>query len=116
MVMSSESGSFIKPNELSIYVEDHGSGVPVLLLHGWPDDVRTWDGVAARLNAAGFRTIAPFLRGFGRTRFRNAVERRLTSLAGAVFRSAAIFASRWPNPESPRRSSPSSPLLRRRRR
>src|SRR4051812_9790333 len=48
-------------------------GAPVvLLLHGWPDDVSTWDRVAEKLNTAGFRTVAPSLRGFGNTRFRSA--------------------------------------------
>lgn len=41
----------------------------VLLLHGWPDDATTWDGVMPRLVAAGYRVIAPFLRGFGNTAF-----------------------------------------------
>src|SRR5262245_58856511 len=45
------------------------SGEPVLLLHGWPDDVRTYDGVRPTLHSAGFRTIVPWLRGFGPTRF-----------------------------------------------
>jgi pimeloyl-ACP methyl ester carboxylesterase len=47
-------------------------GRPVILLHGWPDDVRTWDGVLAPLQAANLRTIVPYLRGFGATRFRSA--------------------------------------------
>ena len=47
-------------------------GPPVFLLHGWPDDVRAWRGVAPALHAAGYRTIAPYLRGFGPTRFRSA--------------------------------------------
>jgi pimeloyl-ACP methyl ester carboxylesterase len=46
-------------------------GWPVLLLHGWPDDVRTYDKVAPQLQEAGFRTIAPWLRGFGATTFRS---------------------------------------------
>src|ERR1700743_2243798 len=56
---------------LEIAYLDQGprDGSPVLLLHGWPDDATTWDGVTERLNAAGRRTIAPFLRGFGPTRF-----------------------------------------------
>jgi pimeloyl-ACP methyl ester carboxylesterase len=56
---------------LEIAYEERGprEGLPVILLHGWPDDVRTWDGVVAPLNMAGFRTIAPYLRGFGPTRF-----------------------------------------------
>ena len=49
----------------------HADGPVVLLLHGWPDDLTTWDAVAARLNAAGLRTITPSLRGFGDTRFRS---------------------------------------------
>jgi pimeloyl-ACP methyl ester carboxylesterase len=44
-------------------------GPVVALLHGWPDDPRGWHKVAARLHAAGFRTVAPYLRGFGPTRF-----------------------------------------------
>jgi pimeloyl-ACP methyl ester carboxylesterase len=44
-------------------------GSPVLLLHGWPDDATTWDGVAPALHGAGYRTFAPWLRGFGPTRF-----------------------------------------------
>jgi pimeloyl-ACP methyl ester carboxylesterase len=34
-------------------------GALVLLLHGWPDDVRTYDGILPALHAAGFRTIVP---------------------------------------------------------
>jgi len=56
---------------LRIAYEDSGpaDGPPVLLLHGWPDDPRTYDKVAPALNQAGFRTIAPFLRGYGETTF-----------------------------------------------
>jgi len=45
------------------------AGYPVLLLHGWPDDVRTFDKVAPALQQKGFRTITPYLRGFGPTTF-----------------------------------------------
>jgi pimeloyl-ACP methyl ester carboxylesterase len=44
-------------------------GVAIVLLHGFPDDVRTWDGVAAPLAAEGHRVLAPYLRGYGPTRF-----------------------------------------------
>ena len=44
-------------------------GYPVVLVHGWPDDVRTWDGVLPALHRAGYRTYAPWLRGYGPTRF-----------------------------------------------
>jgi pimeloyl-ACP methyl ester carboxylesterase len=45
------------------------NGRPVLLLHGWPDDIRGIRGIAPHLHAAGFLTAAPYLRGFGCTRF-----------------------------------------------
>lgn len=56
--------------EISLLDEGPTDGPVVLLLHGWPDD--TWAGVAGRLNAAGWRTVTPSLRGFGSTRFRSA--------------------------------------------
>lgn len=58
---------------LRIAYEDGGpqGGSPVLLVHGWPDDVRTYDAIAPALQAAGFRTIVPSLRGFGATSFRS---------------------------------------------
>ena len=39
-------------------------GPPVLLLHGFPESSRMWDGVTPRLHAAGLRTIAPDQRGY----------------------------------------------------
>jgi len=50
-------------------------GTPVLLVHGFPDDARTWDRLATALAADGYRTIAPFVRGFGPTRFAGGAER-----------------------------------------
>ncbi|MER9628730.1 MULTISPECIES: alpha/beta hydrolase [unclassified Mesorhizobium] len=46
-----------------------GAGAPVLLLHGWPDDATTFTRIAPVLHRAGFRTFAPWLRGFGKTTF-----------------------------------------------
>lgn len=62
---------FATTSLLRIAYEDRGprDGRPLVLVHGWPDGVRTWDGVLERLHAAGYRTIAPSLRGFGATRF-----------------------------------------------
>jgi pimeloyl-ACP methyl ester carboxylesterase len=59
---------------LEIAYEERGepSGTAVVLLHGFPDDPRAWDDVVSGLASEGFRTIAPFLRGFGPTRFRQA--------------------------------------------
>ena len=44
-------------------------GLPVLLLHGFPYDPRSFDAVVEIVNAAGFRTIVPYLRGYGGTQF-----------------------------------------------
>jgi len=61
----------IRTPVLDIAYEASGpvDGLPVLLLHGFPYDVRSFDGVVARVNAAGFRTIVPWLRGYGSTQF-----------------------------------------------
>jgi len=48
----------------------------VVLLHGFPDDARTWDELLERPPFAHARTIVPWLRGFGATRFRNAAAPR----------------------------------------
>ena len=37
---------------------------PVLLLHGFPDTAHTWDVVGPAIAAAGYRAVAPFLRGY----------------------------------------------------
>ncbi|TJZ75735.1 alpha/beta fold hydrolase [Rhodococcus oryzae] len=46
-------------------VRDTGplDGVPVVLLHGFPQDSRSWDRLAPLLHRRGFRTLAPDLRG-----------------------------------------------------
>jgi pimeloyl-ACP methyl ester carboxylesterase len=48
------------------------AGVPVVLLHGFPYDVRSYTDVAPILAGAGARVIVPYLRGYGPTRFRDA--------------------------------------------
>ncbi|GAC1560745.1 MAG: alpha/beta hydrolase [Herpetosiphon sp.] len=64
------------------YEQCGDDGAPtVMLLHGFPDDVRTWDAVVAPLVAAGYRTLTPYLRGFGSTRFRSAATPRSGELA-----------------------------------
>jgi len=62
---------FVTTPLLRIAYETGGpdDGAPVLLLHGWPDDATTYGKVAPALNAAGFRTVTPWLRGFGETAF-----------------------------------------------
>lgn len=54
----------------NIEYEEHGSTdhIPVILLHGFPDSVRTWDRVIALLVGERLRFLVPTLRGFGSTR------------------------------------------------
>jgi pimeloyl-ACP methyl ester carboxylesterase len=68
---------------LSIGFEESGSatGFPVILLHGFPDDVRAWDDVASSLARAGHRVLVPYLRGYGPTRFRDAAAPRMAEQA-----------------------------------
>jgi len=64
----------VRTPTLDVAYEDSGdaNGTPVILLHGWPYDVRCYDAVVPILAAAGCRTIVPYLRGFGATRFLSA--------------------------------------------
>jgi pimeloyl-ACP methyl ester carboxylesterase len=51
--------------ELTFAVQDEGEGPPVLLLHGFPDSHALWRHQVPALVDAGYRVIAPDLRGFG---------------------------------------------------
>jgi pimeloyl-ACP methyl ester carboxylesterase len=61
----------IRTAVLDVAYEQSGpdKAVPIVLLHGFPYDPRAFDSVVALLNQAGFRTIVPYLRGYGATRF-----------------------------------------------
>jgi pimeloyl-ACP methyl ester carboxylesterase len=50
---------------LEVWVDGPDDGPAVLFLHGWPDSHTLWRHQVAALTDAGFRTIAPDLRGFG---------------------------------------------------
>lgn len=52
-------------NDISLYYEDHGSGQPIILIHGWPLSHRMWDLQMEALVNAGFRVITYDRRGFG---------------------------------------------------
>jgi pimeloyl-ACP methyl ester carboxylesterase len=111
----------VEAGTLSVALEESGTpgGRPVVLLHGFPYDVRAYDEVASRLAAAGCRVIVPYLRGYGPTRFRSietprsgqqavlahdllalldALEIRDAVLAGYDWggRAACIVAALWP--------------------
>jgi pimeloyl-ACP methyl ester carboxylesterase len=96
---------------------DHATAV--ILLHGFPYDPRSFDDVVPILNGAGLRTIVPYVRGYGPTRFRapdtmrsgqqaalahdvldllDALRLERAILAGFDWgaRSASILAALWP--------------------
>src|SRR5712672_424653 len=52
---------------IEIYYEDHGSGSPIVLIHGWPLNGDAWEKQTAALLAAGHRVITYDRRGFGRS-------------------------------------------------
>jgi pimeloyl-ACP methyl ester carboxylesterase len=55
----------VRGDGVELAVLDEGAGPPVLLLHGFPDSSYVWRHQIAALVDAGFRAIAPDLRGFG---------------------------------------------------
>jgi pimeloyl-ACP methyl ester carboxylesterase len=64
----------VRTKTLEIAYEESGpaTGIPVLLMHGFPYDPRAYDEVVPPLVAAGCRAIVPYLRGYGQTRFLSA--------------------------------------------
>jgi non-heme chloroperoxidase len=53
--------------DIGIYYEDHGSGPPVVLIHGYPLNGHSWERQERVLLQAGYRVIAYDRRGFGQS-------------------------------------------------
>ena len=73
----------VRTPTLEIGYEEWGdaAGAAVVLLHGFPDDAHAWDGVAPPLAARRYRVLAPYLRGYGPTRFLDAGAPRMAQQA-----------------------------------
>jgi pimeloyl-ACP methyl ester carboxylesterase len=73
--MSTSFGSLekIEAGVLNVGYAEAGpaDGPAVLLLHGWPYDIHSYAEVAPLLATKGYRSIVPYLRGYGTTRFRS---------------------------------------------
>jgi len=70
--IAQEQRSFITVGQenstpIDLYYEDHGSGKPVVLIHGWPLSGASWEKQVAALLAGGHRVITYDRRGFGRS-------------------------------------------------
>ena len=52
---------------IEIHYEDHGSGQPVVLIHGYPLNGNSWERQERELLAAGYRCVSYDRRGFGRS-------------------------------------------------
>jgi len=63
--MNTLTQSFVEINSIRLNVTEKGSGTPVLLLHGFPETSYSWRYQIESLAAAGYRAIAPDLRGYG---------------------------------------------------
>ncbi|MDQ0576906.1 alpha/beta fold hydrolase [Agromyces albus] len=76
--MGFTSRGTVRTPVLEIAYEEAGppDGPVAVLSHGFPYDVRAYDDVAGLLAASGVRVIAPYLRGFGPTRFTDATTLR----------------------------------------
>jgi pimeloyl-ACP methyl ester carboxylesterase len=87
---------------IAYYEAGPADGPAVVLLHGFPYDIHSYVDVAPRLAAEGCRTIVPYLRGYGPTRFRDentprsgeqaAVGADLIALMDALSVKRAVFA------------------------
>ena len=71
----------ITANGLRFAYLEAGDGPLVLLLHGFPDNAHTWEQQMPALAAAGYRVVAPFLRGYPPTGIPNGGYFDLATLA-----------------------------------
>ncbi len=64
------------------YLEWNPSGArTMVLVHGWPDSARTWLATASAFAVAGFRVLAPSVRGYAGTRFLDQATPRSAQLS-----------------------------------
>jgi soluble epoxide hydrolase / lipid-phosphate phosphatase len=57
----------ILANGIRMHLAEAGEGFPIVMCHGWPELWFSWRHQLRALSAAGFRAIAPDMRGYGET-------------------------------------------------
>src|SRR5579863_987467 len=72
--MSAPTHRFVETNGIRMHLAEQGSGPPVLLCHGFPESWYSWRHQLPALEAAGYRAVAPDMRGYGQTDRPAAVE------------------------------------------
>ena len=64
----------VEANRIRLHVAELGEGPAVVLCHGWPETWYSWRHQLQALAAAGFRVLAPDMRGYGRSDRPEAIE------------------------------------------
>jgi len=72
--MSEPTQRVIETNGIRLNIAEQGEGPPVLLCHGFPESWYSWRHQIAALAAAGFRAIAPDMRGYGKSDAPEAID------------------------------------------
>lgn len=62
--MADDGWHHASDDDQTFVYRDSGDGPLVVLQHGFPDTPHSWDATRERLNGAGYRTVAPWLRGY----------------------------------------------------
>src|SRR3712207_2624999 len=65
----------VETNGIRMHIAEQGRGPPVILCHGFPESWYSWRHQLPALAAAGYRAIAPDLRGYGGTDRPDEVDR-----------------------------------------
>src|SRR5262245_6546075 len=65
--MSSIAVGHDESGPIDLYYEDHGTGRPVALVHGWPLSAASWEKQVVALLSAGYRVVRYDRRGFGKS-------------------------------------------------
>jgi pimeloyl-ACP methyl ester carboxylesterase len=72
--MSEPTPRMIETNGIRLNIAEQGEGPPVLLCHGFPESWYSWRHQIGALAAAGFRAIAPDMRGYGKSDAPKAID------------------------------------------
>jgi len=94
---------FVEANGIRFGYLEEGQGPLILLFHGYPETARSWKAVQHRLAGAGYRVVAPYMRGYPPTSFTSDGDYSVQALGGDVValidalgaRSAIVVGHDW---------------------